>query len=211
MILLFDAANTLIHKPQLAVKFVETLAKHGYWVDIKTFRYHHKLLSEAIIFPDKTSRDFYHHFNGELLYTLGIVPNEELLEEIFKACSYLPWEPFDDFEFIADWTGQIGILSNFHKGLTDLLGGFFPGRFNELIISEASEFRKPDLNFYLSAIEKFNVPPSDILYVGDSPKLDLEPALQAGMNAWLIDRDNFYPACKRRIVSLNHVPNLVNG
>jgi len=205
MILLLDAANTLIHKPLLSVRFLEVLSENGFSVDPHTFRYHHKLLSEAIIFPDKTSKEFYAQFNSELLYTLGIIPTTELLDKIFSACSYLPWEAFSDVDALARWEGKIGVLSNFHSGLTNLLAQLIPGKLEELIISEASPYRKPDVRFFEQAVETFKVDPSEIVYIGDSPKLDLEPGLKAGMIAWLIDRDNFYPACKKRLVSLHHV------
>jgi FMN phosphatase YigB (HAD superfamily) len=39
--------------------------------------------------------------------------------------------------------------------------------------------------------------------VGDSIKLDIEPALNLGLNAFLIDRENYHPALKNRITSLN--------
>lgn len=205
MVLLLDAANTLISKPAFFPKFFSVLQSHGYPVEEKTFRYHHKLLSEAIVFPDKTSRDFYAGFNAEILYSLGIIPTQALLDELFTGCSYLPWEPFADTSALGRWEGPISVLSNFHKGLTDLLEPFFPSVFDSLSISENSQYRKPDPRFYQEAVDRLGVQASDIVYVGDSPKLDLEPALAVGMNAWVIDRDDFYPACQRRILSLHQI------
>lgn len=205
MILLLDAANTIIHKPLLSVRFLEVLSANGFSVNPQTFKYHHKLLSESIIFPDKTSKDFYAQFNSELLYTLGIIPTSGLLDQIFSACSYLPWESFPDVDALSRWDGKIGVLSNFHKGLTDLLATLIPGKLEQLIISEESHYRKPDVRFFSQAIDQFKVAPSEIVYIGDSPKLDLEPALKVGMNAWLIDRDNFYPSCQKRLLSLHDV------
>jgi putative hydrolase of the HAD superfamily len=85
--------------------------------------------------------------------------------------------------------------------LTDILGELIPGKFSSLIISERSKFRKPEAGFFNEAIAGFGVPASDIVYIGDSIRLDLEPGLKAGMNAWLIDRDNIFPACGRKISS----------
>jgi len=205
MVLLLDAANTIIHKPSFSEKFIGVLESHSIPVDRKTFAYHHKLLSEAIVFPDKTSKDFYMDFNRQLLFTLGILPQDELLNEVFLKCSYLPWVPFEDVKVLADWKEEISVLSNFHAGLVEILDACVPNIFSTLVISEKSSFRKPDIRFYQEAIDKLQVEPKDILYIGDSPKLDLNPALQTGMNAWLIDRDNFYPNCSRRISSLAEI------
>ncbi len=208
MILLLDAANTLIHKPSFARKFLSVLESHSITVDSDRFVYHHKLLSEAIEFPDKTSKDFYAEFNSMLLYSLGIITESQLLDEIFKACSYLPWEAFDDVTELKNWPGQISVLSNFHSGLTEILNECVPSVFSSMIISEKSTYRKPDPRFYQEAIEKLSCKPEDIIYIGDSPKLDLHPAQMVGMNAWLIDRTNFYPASDRRISSFAEILSL---
>jgi HAD superfamily hydrolase (TIGR01509 family) len=202
MVYLFDAANTLIYKPLLSERFLGVLTKNGFSVDEKLFWYHHKIISEAFIFPDKTSQEFYHEFNATLLFSFGIVPEDELLNQIFESCTYLPWTPFSDTEAIKHLAGETCILSNFHKGLTKILDEFFPGQFERQVISETSNFRKPDVRFYQEAVSKLGVSPEQIIYVGDSPKLDLKPALEVGMNAYIIDRENFYPSAKRRISSL---------
>jgi FMN phosphatase YigB (HAD superfamily) len=208
MILLLDAANTLIHKPSFAQKFLSVLESHSIAVDPERFAYHHKLLSEAIEFPDKTSKSFYSEFNSMLLYSLGIIPESELLDEIFRTCSYLPWEPFDDVTELVNWQGQISVLSNFHSGLTEILNNCVPSVFSSMIISEKSSYRKPDTRFFQEAIDHLGCPPKDIIYIGDSPKLDLHPALLVGMNTWLIDRTNFYPASDRRISSFADILSL---
>jgi FMN phosphatase YigB (HAD superfamily) len=48
--------------------------------------------------------------------------------------------------------------------------------------------RKPSHQFYAKVIEMCRVPADSILYVGDSPRLDIQPALRSGMDALLIDR-----------------------
>jgi putative hydrolase of the HAD superfamily len=209
MILLFDAANTLIHKPSLFPKLKDVLNKHGFDADLPFIQHQHKIVSELIHFPDRTSRTFYEDFNREFLYALGIIPDIAILEDIFSECSYLPWEKFDDTAYLADSKVKMAVLSNFHGGLTDIMSDLFPGQFSELIISEKENSRKPDQKFYLRAIEQLGVQPADIVYIGDSVKLDLEPALALGMDAWIIDRYNFYPSLKRKISSLREINKLV--
>ena len=98
--ILFDAANTVIHKPVLWPSMQAVLLKYGYTVPEEKLKLHHKLLSEVVNFPDRTSKEFYLYFNAELLMSLGIIPSEEILNDLFAACSYLPWERFNDTEWL---------------------------------------------------------------------------------------------------------------
>lgn len=188
----FDVANTLLHKPSVFGMIKQVLEENGYQVDLKTLEVRHKLLSEVINFPDKTNGEFYNVFNKELLYTLGIPPSENLIREIYNRCSYLPWEAFPDSKMINDLTFPLGIISNWDNTLKQKLKGFFSVEFNWVLGSQSMEMRKPSIDFYSKIIEITSLPPQDILYIGDSIKLDIEPTLSLGMNAVLIDRIGIY-------------------
>lgn len=200
--ILFDVAGTLLYKPSFYQKMGEVLQQFGYGIEEKTIKYHHKILSESIFFPDRTNADFYSRFNREFLYSLGIIPTNEMLETIFKVCSYLPWEPFEDTSVLKEINVPIGIISNFNSTLKEKLQSFFDVAFTDIFVSEELGVAKPSLAFYGKAMEKIGLEPKDIIYVGDSVKLDLEPALAMGMNAFLIDRDNYFPQQKHRISAL---------
>lgn len=202
MILLFDAANTLIHKPLLFQKAKETLSRFGINAETETLRQKHKIVSELVVFPDRTNKEFYNRFNKEWLYALGIIPSEELLSSLYENCSYLPWEKFKDTEALYGLDIEMSVLSNFHSGLNKLLQKHFPNQFHELVISEKEQLRKPDVRFYEKAIDRLGVKANEIIYVGDSVKLDLEPALKTEMKAYLIDRNNDYPYCASKLSSL---------
>ena len=210
MVLLFDAANTLIYKPLMYIKFIEVLKQHSFNVELSHFKNVHKIVSECNYSPDKTSKDFYNLFNKEILFGLGIIPTQQMLDELFQACAYLPWEKFDDTKYIADIPVKKAVLSNFHNELKIVLNNLFGHEFIEIIISETEKIRKPDQLFFQLAIARLNVAPSEIIYIGDSIKLDLEPALRAGMNAWLIDRDNTYPYYPQRLKSMKDIKNIFN-
>ena len=200
--ILFDVAGTLLYKPSFYTKIGEVLLQFGYAIDEKTIRYHHKILSESIFFPDRTNEDFYAKFNSEFLYSLGIVPSAELLSAIFKACSYLPWEPFEDTVFLNEIRIPVGIISNFNSTLKEKLQSFFDVKFADVFVSEELGVAKPSLEFYRKALEQIGIAPNEIIYVGDSVKLDLEPALKLGINALLIDRENYFTAQPNRIATL---------
>lgn len=203
--ILFDVAGTLLGKPAFYATFLNVLRENGCAVAPSNLRKVHKLLSEVIHFPDRTDAKFYQHFNSELLYLLGIMPTQELLEHIFEACSYLPWEKFDDTSVVHEIDIPMGIISNFNTTLKAKLNDFFGPIFKDIFGSEALGVSKPDLRFYQKAIGQIGVAPDKILYIGDSVKLDIQPAMEIGIHAMLIDRDGNFPSSKYRIDSLNEI------
>jgi putative hydrolase of the HAD superfamily len=209
MILLLDAANTIIHKPSLFDKCQIVLKKHGWLIPISELEFYHKMTSEIIIFPDKTNKEFYDYFNKHWFYSIGIIASNNLLEEIFNVCNYLPWEKFKDTLELDKINVRKAVLSNFHKGLDSILDTHFPNMFSKITISEIEKVRKPDVAFYNKAIMQLEVNPSEIIYIGDSIKLDLEPALECGMNAWIIDRNNHFPHCTRKISNFKELHQLI--
>ena len=206
--LLFDAANTLIYKPNLWERILKVLQDNGYKINETELKLKHKLLSEIINFPDTTSRGFYEEFNSELLMALGIIPNENLLKELFEACSYLPWQAFDDCDDIKQLDIKKAVVSNFNSSLQEKLEELIGENiFDEYIVSEKENLRKPSLEFYVRALEKLNAKASEIIYIGDSLKLDVIPAKKLGIKALLIDRDNIYPSAKDRITNFSEIKN----
>lgn len=206
--ILFDASGTLIQKPLLWERILDVLQKNGYKTSLDDLQKKHKLLSEIIHFPDRTSKDFYAYFNAELLYALGIVPNENLLDELFDACTYLPWEVFEDTSILKDLPYPIGILSNFNSSLQEKMEQFFGNIFQHILISEVLGVAKPNIDFYKKAIATIAIPPEQILYIGDSLKLDIKPALEVGMQPLLIDRHQLFGSFENRLDSLNQLIDL---
>lgn len=207
--ILFDAANTLIHKPDLWDRMLAALAKHGHQVDPHELKFKHKLVSELIHFPDNTSSDFYRTFNAELLYALGIIPHDELLNHVFAACTYLPWRAFEDTAGLKELPLEKGILSNFNTTLAGKINDMFGGVFSKIITSEEMKCAKPSMEFYRGAAALLPYKPEEILYIGDSLKLDMEPAVKLGMTAYLIDRSNVYSNFPNRLSSLEQIKELL--
>lgn len=203
----FDVAGTLLGKPSLYTNIQKSIEEFGFQVLLEDIKNKHKLLSEVIHFPDRTDADFYKKFNAELLYLLGIVPSEELLNAIFKNCTYLPWEAFEDTKILSDLNLPLGVISNFNTTLKDKLNQFFGPVFQDVFVSEELGVAKPKLEFYQKALEKIPFQASEVLYIGDSIKLDLEPATKLGFNVLIIDRDNFYPNLKNKIANLAEIKN----
>jgi len=206
-VVFFDVANTLLEKPAVYVAIQRVLKENGFETDIKEITLKHKLLSEVIEFPDRTSGAFYTGFNKDLLYMLGILPSDHLLGEIFKACTYLPWVPFADTSILKKLDLPLGIISNWNNSLEEKLKEHFQVPFQWILGSEKEQIRKPQRAFYERVIDRSGFDAADIVYIGDSIKLDVEPALNLGLKAILIDRIGAYPNTSvRRITSLEDLP-----
>jgi len=199
----FDVANTLLYKPQLFEKMAEVLAFRGHTLDKNELAYKHKILSEAVDFPDKTNEHFYKSFNTQLLLSLGIEPVESLLSELFAKCSYLPWLPFQDTEALLTLNIPLGIISNWDNQLESTLKANFEVSFRWILGSQHLGLRKPDSRFFMKAIESTGFNAEEIMVVGDSVKLDIVPAARLGMGSVLVDRITLYPNSPfRRVKSL---------
>jgi putative hydrolase of the HAD superfamily len=201
----FDVAGTLLGKPSLFSIIQNTLNDFGYKVSIDEIKQKHKLLSEVIHFPDRTDETFYKQFNSDLIYLFGIVPSEELVNAVFKNCTYLPWEAFEDTNVLDDLKLPLGVISNFNTTLKEKLNDFFGPVFSDVLVSEELGVAKPNIEFYKRALEKIPYEANEVLYIGDSIKLDLEPAAKLGFKTLIVDRDNFYPNLENRISSLEEI------
>jgi len=209
--ILFDAANTLIYKPELIPNISSVLSSEGYSIPESMIIRNHKLVSELIAFPDVTSEDFYLAFNSKLLESFGIEPKLSLSKKIFDKCSYLKWDKYDDTECLKNIKLPIGILSNFNKKLESTIRGLFDVEFRNYFVSEILGTAKPALAFYEQAVSALNeYQPGQILYIGDSPKLDVFPGTKVGMKCILIDRNSIYKHSNIiRINSLNEIEDFI--
>ncbi len=208
----FDAANTLLHKPLLFTRMQSVLNDAGITIGQEELRLRHKFLSEVFTFPDQTNAGFYLSFNMELLRLIGVADGEELARRIFDACSYLPWEAFEDCGSIGDIGLPMGIISNWDHNLEERLELLAPLRFNPVIGSMKTGVAKPSPALFELAINKCGVEPGEILYIGDSIKLDMEPARRLGMQTVFLDRINAFPFYNGpRIGSLHELKDLIRN
>ncbi len=164
------------------------LKEYSINIDASTLMHTHKLLSEIIQFPDKTSREFYQEFNYQYLIALGVNPKDEILNDIFKACSYLSWEAFSDVHHLNEIGLPMGIISNWDETIYAKLGEHINVKFDNIIGSKEFGTAKPSLRIYEHAIDKSGVNAEEILYIGDSIRLDYIPAKKLGIKALIVDR-----------------------
>ena len=89
---------------------------------------------------------------------------------------------------------RLGVVSNSEGKLEALfervgLGGAF-----EVVVDSAREgIAKPDPAIFHRAVARMGLAPSEALYAGDIPSVDVDGAIGAGLEAALIDPFDFYP------------------
>jgi HAD superfamily hydrolase (TIGR01549 family) len=188
-----DAAGTLLHKPGVTSAFQETLRSLGIEVPDDVVIAVHKRLTEATIFPEETSSTFYEGFNSQVLRALGAEPAADDLEALWSACAGLPWEAYDDVLELQRLSVPFGIISNWDKHLRATLATTLPLQFQHIFSSAETGFEKPDVRLFTAALDVVGLQPDRVAFIGDSPRLDIEPASSAGMRSVLLDRLDTFP------------------
>lgn len=104
---------------------------------------------------------------------------------------------------------RLGVVTNgstVHQRATiDALGiGDF---FDAVLISEAEGLRKPDPRMFEHALERLDVGPTEAVFVGDHPEVDIAAAKRAGMRAvW--KRDPYWGECPSADAAIDSLPAL---
>jgi putative hydrolase of the HAD superfamily len=134
-------------------------------------------------------------------------------------------DPIDDLflrnrEILADLRRQdfrLGIVSNFYGNLLTICdeAGFTP-LLDVILDSGVVGLRKPDPQFFATALDRLHVPADHAAFVGDSLDQDMRPAKALGMTTvWLRD-DGEAPCTEAGLVdvtirSLTELPTLAAG
>ena len=190
----FDAAGTLLWKPALYPTIQGVLARHGAEVERERIAERHRLVSEIVVAPDRTSPAFYDEFNRTFVRAVGVLPTPALLDELYAACRGLPWAAYDDVTVLRRLTQPLGVIANWDTRLTEHLSRLVGIEFFRVLGSEEHGVRKPDAALYETAVAGLGCAAAEVAYVGDSLRLDVEPALAVGMTVVLLDRLDLYPS-----------------
>lgn len=206
----FDAGETLLHPdPSFPELFARVANADGYPIDPSEVRSVQNRLAPHLVElasetgienpsldPDDSLR-FWSHLYRSLLSEFGI-QDEALVRTMYSTFSSTSsYKLFDDvlpaLEDLSRRGHRLGLISNFEKWLEEMLVELEVGHHFEVsVISGIEGVEKPDPAIYRSAVERAGVAPEGCLHVGDSPANDVEPALEVGMKAVLLDRYGRY-------------------
>jgi putative hydrolase of the HAD superfamily len=223
----FDAGETLVRPhPSFAELFAEVCAQNGAIVSVDDVRRVQEELAPHLVdiaedtgvanptFSMEASRRFWTYLYRRFLQELGIEDRAleaALYRRFSDSSSYML---FDDvlptMDALQD-TYRLGLISNFEGWLEERLVELEVGlRFEVVVISGVDMVEKPDPAIYEVALSRIGLPPERCVHVGDSIKLDVEPAAAVGMRPVLLDRADRYPdpPCPK-ITSLEGLPGVV--
>ncbi len=186
--LFLDVAGTLVHKPGIAPAFQSVLRPAGTHATDAHLLATHKRMTEAVTFPMATTPAFYREFNAKVLQALGCDPTVARLDALERACAHLPWQAFEDVAALRSLPVPLGVISNWDQRLRAQLAAIVPLEFRTIVGSAELGVEKPDPRIYRHALAQLSVPPDQVAFIGDSPALDVAPALAVGMRAVLLDR-----------------------
>jgi putative hydrolase of the HAD superfamily len=220
----FDAGETLVHPhPSFPELLTLTLREEGLEVDPALIREKLHVVSDRFArsaregelwstSPERSKR-FWGSVYGGLLAEMGLAYGDGLAARLYSTFTDLSnYRLFPDVERTMDHLAaaglRLGVISNFEEWLERLLESLDATRFFEVrIISGAEGMEKPDPRIFHLALDRMGVSAGESVYVGDNPMFDIEPALEVGMFAVLLDRRGRFPDHPgARITSLEDLP-----
>lgn len=155
----------------------------------------HPFFENIDIKIDKVFRRMYEH--------KGVYPSHELVHEtglFFRRTSRLYIRLYPGIRELLDdlkKVGKIYLLTNAQRTFTwdelEVIG--IRDDFDGIIISSDEECSKPDICFYNTLIDRFNIDPEKTIMVGNDPITDIKGGLRAGFDTLYI-HSNISPAIK---------------
>lgn len=218
----FDAYGTLLHLDRPFYRLVENLQRIGLEVPLEIAT---KVFIQEMLYYRE------HHMEGSTPETLLSLRHKcakrlftMLAEEGYPArvseeqrllvlMGAIHFELYEDVLPVLEWCRAqgltTGIVSNWDCSLKDTLAKLCAHDFACLVVSACEGVEKGNTGLFLRAAQCFNLPPSEILHVGDEADNDLYRAEQAGLRTVLLDREGtqrHLDAC--RIETLGEFPAL---
>jgi putative hydrolase of the HAD superfamily len=226
---LFDAGETLVHpSPSFPELFATVLADAGHQrgpdqvVEASRSVFHR--FSEAArdnelwtTSPERSER-FWTSVYARMLDELGLPGETSVRDELYRTftdpANYALFDDVPDAIASLEAAGlALGIVSNFEAWLEELLERLgVRDRFPVRVISGIEGVEKPNAAIFQRALARLGADPADVVYVGDNPEFDIDPAAALGMTPVLIDRrDRFPDATFIRIGDLRELADVIAG
>lgn len=216
----FDAGGTILGPhPSFHEAVARFLGENGVEVDpIKV----EKALEEMPRLQDpgvtwstsrEASRRFWGSVYSSIIESLGIDDQSGRL----AGALYEQFTRFESYRMFPDVVPAIdelkaaglavGLISNFEEWLEEMLTHWeVAALFDVIVVSGKEGVEKPSPEIFERALARANVAPTQAVYVGDYPVIDIEAAEAVGMSAILIDRQGRYPDYPgRRITTLTEL------
>ncbi len=204
----FDIGGTLIKpSPNEAETFVEVAGEYGYDISLdmalagvdKCWElYHHEYAKNGDFWCTHEGCEWIWHAQYEVLCdACGVVAHKaEIVEGIYESFLHAHhWKAFPDvlplLEELRSAGIRMGVVSNWDISLEGLLAEIGLGQYFDVVLaSGAVGLRKPDVRIFSAAACALDIPPEELLHVGDLDPEDGFAPMQAGFHSVIIDRKN---------------------
>lgn len=146
---------------------------------------------------------------------LGLEMAEEEAERVYlKLCQPASWCVFEEVpETLATLKAKglaLAVASNWDRRLPELLEGLqLKPYFDFMGVSEIIGHEKPSASFFRAVVQGLGVPMDQAIHVGDRTYEDVDGARQAGLRAFLIDRNRRQPPGPSVLRSLAELPDRI--
>ena len=225
----FDAGETLVHPaPSFSELFARVVTREGYPRDsvaisdglaMVTDEFRRASREHALwtTTPER-SRRFWLGVYDRFLDVLDLPRADGLADTLYEAFTdRTNYTSFDDvgaaLVALRDTGVQLGVISNYEAWLEDLLLDLdFTSLLSVRVVSGIEGVEKPDPAIFHLALQRIGLPASDVVYVGDVPDFDIDPAAAVGMFPVLIDRRDRHPDFTGpRVGDLRELPALLEA
>ena len=173
--------------------------------------------------------EFFAQYEQLILETAGVPVTPDLARQIWQLAIAVPKEfaPFDDtipsLQTLQQQGYRLGVITNLRADLDQLVQRAGLQNLLEFCINppmvppppanEPGGVEKPHPPIFRAALQRANVPPNEVLHIGDQIRSDVAGAQNMGMQAALLDRGNWHqpvPNCPK-IAGLDQLPALLES
>jgi putative hydrolase of the HAD superfamily len=207
----FDAGETLVHPaPSFPELFARIVTEQGYprepvaisdGLTMVSDEFRRASREQALwtTTPER-SRRFWLGVYDRFLEVLDLPRKDGLADTLYAAFTdRANYAAFDDVRPSLLGLGEagltLGVISNYEAWLEDLLADLDLATLLPIrVVSGIEGVEKPDPAIFRLALERAGSPVEEVVYVGDVPDFDYEPAAALGMFPVLIDRRERHPA-----------------
>lgn len=196
---LFDLGGTLIKTLEVPEIFRRILEFYGVRASHEKILEAHKANEEEFDVDAGQAQSgmaFWHSWNLAIVKSLGVERDAELLARRISEV----WWDYADLQFYPDvaetlaqlraWRVKTGIVTNGlredYEQILERLGA--SNLFDVIVGVDSCGKAKPDSRIFLYAVEKLQLKPEEVLFVGDKIERDYQGAERAGLKPLLIDR-----------------------
>lgn len=202
----FDANGTLFHSPRLGEIYAQVLVRHGIGVSGAEARRTVELVwqefscaqglgADRFAAHPGGARGWWYRFVDRVGEHLGTVPISSFAKaELFQRFAGAEaWEVYDEvpevLERLRGFGVRLAVLSNWDERLPSLLRALGLAEFFEVVVFSAGVgVEKPGAAIFQAALAALDLPPRQVLHVGDRRLEDLEGARAVGMQSLLVGR-----------------------